>query len=104
MEDKTQVFKLELVPVPELPDGAMDLYNFNPVGERKIVDGRVTESSRIIYSLSEQDIITVVEEREFEFTPKQLDQVVGVFQKNFSASCGWHDVVCETLDELGFQE
>ena len=71
MDDGKHVFKFEFIPVSELPDGAMDLYSFNPVGERKIIDGRVTESSRIIYSLSEQDIISVAEERELEITPEQ---------------------------------
>ena len=69
---------------------------------RKIVDGKVTQSSRIIYSLSEQDILSVAEERVLELTPEQLDQAARLFEKNFSASCHWHDIVCETLDELGF--
>lgn len=95
-----QVFRMELQPVPLLPDGAISLLSFNPAGERKVTDGRVTESSRIICAVTEQDIIMAAEEREYELAPKQLDQVAEALEHRFSA----RDMVRRTLDDLGFTE
>lgn len=61
-------------------------------------EGKVTSSEKVIYTISEDDIINTAAERGIKLTPEQLDEAVRYFEKGFSASCGWSEVAGMALD------
>lgn len=67
---------------------------------RRVVNGKVTSSGRIVWRISEGDIIRVAKERGASLNEEQLEKLSKHFDRNFAPNAEWHDIIEQGLDDL----
>jgi hypothetical protein len=67
---------------------------------REIKDGKVISSNRLIWYLSETDILDVAAEDDILLSEAQLDSILSFIVKKYSSNGEWHDIIEEALEKV----